>query len=145
MDIATIGFTGKSAKKFFDLIKSSGIRRIVDTRAHNTSQLAGFAKRDDLAYFLRVICNVDYVVEPTLAPTAELLSAYRKKTIEWDEYAHAYVALISSRNVAAHLNASLAFGSCLLCSEASPHHCHRRLAAEYLKEAWGDVQVRHLE
>jgi uncharacterized protein (DUF488 family) len=141
----TIGFTKSSAEHFFSRLKRAGVRRLVDIRLNNTSTLAGFTKRDDLPYFLRTILDAEYVHEPSLAPSEEMLKAYQSKQIGWDELAGRYNALVEERGVAATLDRSLFAGpSVLLCSEAEAKQCHRRLAAEHLQRAWGDVEIVHL-
>jgi uncharacterized protein (DUF488 family) len=141
----TIGFTKSSAEHFFGRLRQAGIRRLVDIRLNNTSTLAGFTKRDDLAFFLRAILDAEYVHEPLLAPTPELLKAIQGKQIAWDEYATRYNALIRERDVARVLNRATFEGpTVLLCSEATAEHCHRRLAAEHLSAAWGGLEIAHL-
>ncbi len=145
MEIATIGFTKSSAKSFFDRIEGSGVPALIDVRLNNSSQLAGFAKRNDLAYLLDRLCGVTYQHEPLLAPEEHMLKAYRTKAMPWEEYATQYVALLESRKVETELQRDqFAAGVVLLCSEAEPTHCHRRLAAEYLADRWGDVSIHHL-
>jgi uncharacterized protein (DUF488 family) len=144
MNIFTIGFTHKSAEKFFHTLKHSGAERLVDVRLNNVSQLAGFAKKNDLKYFLKEICGMDYVHLPELAPTKEMLVEYRKKTHDWATYEIQFLNLMRRRQVEKSVSRELIGGGCLLCSEEKPHHCHRRLVAEYLKEQWGDVEIRHL-
>lgn len=144
MNLWTIGFTGKSARRFFELLSQSGTQRIVDVRANNTSQLAAFAKRDDLAYFLSSLCNIDYIHLMELAPTADLLSDYRKKRIDWQTYEARFLELMETRQVEKSVSRDIIDGSCLLCSEKEPHHCHRRLVAEYLQDRWGDLAITHL-
>lgn len=145
MEIYTIGFTKKTAAEFFGALKQTGITRLIDIRLNNSSQLAGFTKRDDLRYFLREICAADYVHEPQLAPTDEILKAYQQKKITWDQYAERFRALLSHRRIDAKLDRELfVVPSVLLCSEPTAENCHRRLVAEYLKEKWGDVEIRHL-
>lgn len=146
MKILTIGFTEKKAERFFSLIKLSGAKRVVDVRLNNISQLSGFAKRDDLKYFLKEICDVDYVHLPDLAPTKEILSPYQKKTITWQQYEERFMNLMSKRNIENHVRRDLIDDGCLLCSEHQPHQCHRRLVTEYLKEHWSDssIDVKHL-
>lgn len=145
MEIATIGFTQKSAEDFFERLKRAGVKRLVDVRLNNVSQLAGFAKRDDLRYFLRAICDADYVHEPLLAPTQELLDAYKKKGGDWGEYETAFLGLMQERRVEEKVPRSLFdVPSVLLCSEDKPTHCHRRLVVEYLQKRWGPIEVRHL-
>ncbi|MBD3646534.1 MAG: DUF488 domain-containing protein [Pseudomonadales bacterium] len=144
MRILTIGFTKKTAKRFFDLLQSASVKRVVDVRLNNVSQLSGFAKRDDLAYFLEGLCSIDYVHKPTLAPTQEILTAYRKKQISWEEYEEQFLKLMSRRRVEDQIDPKLLDDACLLCSEDKPHQCHRRLVAEYFKERWDGVEIEHL-
>jgi uncharacterized protein (DUF488 family) len=141
----TIGFTKSSAEHFFGRLQQAGVRSLVDIRLSNTSTLAGFTKRDDLAFFLRAILDAEYLHEPRLAPTPEMLKAYQGKQIAWAEYEAQYTALIRERAVAATLDRSAFHGpTALLCSEATPEHCHRRLVAEHLSAAWGNLEVVHL-
>ena len=142
--IYTIGFTKKSASEFFGLLKESGAKRVVDVRLNNVSQLAGFAKRGDLEYFLRQICRMDYVHMPDLAPTKEMLDAYRKEHRDWPTYEREFLALMDARRIAKSGIKRIISNACLLCSEDTPAHCHRRLVAEYLKRHWGDVEITHL-
>ena len=143
--IATIGFTQTTAEHFFGRLRAAGIRRLVDVRLNNTSTLAGFSKRDDLAFFLREILGAEYLHEPTLAPTDEMLGRYRKKQVGWDAYAAEFRSLLGKRTAASKLDrAAFETPSVLLCSEATADHCHRRLVAEYLAAAWGDVEIVHL-
>lgn len=144
MKLYTIGFTRKTAEHFFGALAKAGVRRIVDVRLRNASQLAGFAKRDDLAYFARAIAGIDYVHRPDLAPTAELLDGYRRKAADWAGYERRFRALIARRAIERTVPRELLDGACLLCSEDGPHRCHRRLVAEYLRERWGDVEIDHL-
>lgn len=145
MEIATIGFTQKSAEDFFERLKRAGVRRLVDVRLNNVSQLAGFAKRDDLRYFLRAICGAEYVHEPLLAPTQDMLDAYKKSGGSWAEYETAFLALLRDRRVEARVPRSLFdVPTVLLCSEDKPTQCHRRLVVEYLASHWGPISVRHL-
>ncbi len=144
MRVATIGFTKKSAREFFGLLQQSGAQRLVDVRLHNVSQLAGFAKRDDLAYFLQAICGMAYAEEPLLAPTPELLDGYRKGKRGWPWYEREYLALLAARRVEERVPRELIDGAVLLCSEATPGRCHRRLAAEYLARQWGGLDIVHL-
>jgi len=141
--IFTIGFTRKSAEEFFSRLMRPGLLRVVDVRLNNSSQLAGFAKKSDLEYFLRTICKADYVHLPELAPTQELLDSYKKKKGDWERYAVDFVALIRSRGVESSVPKSILDGGCLLCSEGTPEHCHRRLVAEYFQEIHGG-EIIHL-
>lgn len=144
MKIYTIGFTQKSAQEFFNTLKRNNIEQIVDIRLNNTSQLAGFTKKDNLEYFLRELCGIDYYHLEFLAPTKETRDKYAKSK-NWDIYTREYIELLESRNALDKLEKSFfERRTCFLCSEASPEHCHRRLLAEYLKEHWGDIEVVHL-
>lgn len=145
MEIYTIGFTKKSADQFFGLLRRAGIRRLVDVRLNNSSQLAGFAKRDDLAYFLRELVHAEYRHEPLLAPTQEMLDAYKKRRGSWAEYERRFLDLLGERRIEVELEPSLfAEPTVLLCSEATPEHCHRRLVVDYLDSNWGGVRAVHL-
>ena len=144
MKISTIGFTKKPARRFFDLLMQSDARRVVDVRLNNGSQLAGFAKKDDLAYFLGELCEMGYVHVPELAPTKELLGDYRKRRCDWATYEDRFIALMRERQIERTVSKEIVSGGCLLCSEDKPHRCHRRLVAEYLKQHWGDVEIVHL-
>jgi uncharacterized protein (DUF488 family) len=143
--ILTIGFTKTSAEAFFCTLVEAQVRRVLDVRLHNVSQLAGFAKRGDLEYFLRTIGSIGYVPVELLAPTAEMLDAYRKRIESWAAYEQRFLQLMAERRVDEQLSRDLLDGAALLCSEDSPRHCHRRLVAEYLAEHWGDVTIHHLE
>lgn len=141
----TIGFTKSSAAHFFGRLREAGIRRLIDVRLNNTSTLAGFTKRDDLAFFLREILGAEYVHEPLLAPEPAMLKAIQSKQIAWAEYEAQYLALIQAREVADRLDRALFAGpSVLLCSEATGEPCHRRVAAEHLRDRWGEMQIAHL-
>lgn len=144
MRIFTIGFTKTTAEKFFARLQKAGVKRMVDVRLNNVSQLAGFAKKDDLRYFLKTICSIDYVHRPELAPTQDMLDAYKKDGGKWDDYERKFVNLIEGRHIEDTVSREVLDGACLLCSEDKPHHCHRRLVAEYLKKKWGDVEIAHL-
>lgn len=144
MKVSTIGFTRKSAQRFFQLLCDARVRRIVDVRLHNNSQLAGFAKKDDLAWFAHELFGIDYIHVPDLAPTKELLSDYRQGRIGWEAYEARFIELMEERRVESVLSREVVSEGCLLCSEDQPHHCHRRLIAEYLNERWGELEIRHL-
>lgn len=141
----TIGFTKKNARQFFGLIQGSGVRKVLDTRLNNVSQLAGFTKKDDLAFFLEKLAGVSYEHALRLAPTDDILKSYKKGEISWDVYADAYIDLINRRYVEDLFSADVLDGACLLCSEPTPHHCHRRLAAEFFQNhLGGGVEIVHL-
>ncbi len=144
MRIFTIGFTKKSAEEFFSRLRQSGATRLVDVRLNNVSQLAGFAKRDDLRYFLRAICSMDYAHLPLLAPTQDMLDRYKKQRGEWTTYEREFLDLMKDRGIESAAPRALIEESCLLCSEEKAQHCHRRLVAEYLREHWGNVDIVHL-
>lgn len=143
MTIFTIGFTKTSAKNFFERLKRPGLRRIVDVRLNNVSQLAGFAKRDDLRFFAKEICGIGYKHLPELAPTKDMLDELKKYKGEWGVYEKKFLELMRHRQIE-ELDRELLDGACLLCSEDKPHHCHRRLVAEYLQSQWGNVDIVHL-
>jgi uncharacterized protein (DUF488 family) len=145
MEIYSIGFTQKSASQFFGTLKANKIQRLLDVRLNNTSQLAAFAKASDLPYFLSEICGAVYEYEPLLAPSQDILDAYRKQKGDWDVYTEAYLSLIRERKVESVLaRDSFQIRTVLLCSEAMPDRCHRRLALEYLQGHWDGVEIHHL-
>jgi uncharacterized protein (DUF488 family) len=144
MNLYTIGFTKKSAEHFFETLRRSGAKRLVDVRLNNVSQLAGFAKKQDLSYFVGTICGMDYQHSPNLAPTQEMLDEYKKRRGGWDDYERRFLALMAERRIEESIPRDQMADACLLCSEDKPHQCHRRLVAEYLQRAWGDVTLHHL-
>jgi len=144
INLFTIGFTQKSAEQFFETLLKAGVQRIIDTRLNNVSQLAGFAKRKDLEYFLRKIGNIEYIHILDLAPTKDILDAYKKNGGAWDTYEKQFVDLMVKRQIEKKVSPDILNGGCLLCSEAKPHNCHRRLVAEYLNEKWGNLKICHL-
>jgi len=145
MRIFTIGFTKKSAETFFTRLEQAGVRRLVDIRLNNVSQLAGFTKRDDLRYFTKAICGIEYLHIPDLAPTPDILDPYKKqKNGDLPLYERQFIDLMRTRRVDETIPRSLLDGACLLCSEEKPQHCHRRLVAEYFKEKWDGVEIEHI-
>lgn len=146
MEIFTIGFTRTTAEDFFGRLKSHRVERLLDVRLNNRSQLAGFAKRDDLRYFLRELVGAEYEHAPLLAPTQEILDDYKKrKEMPWEEYEERFLTLIREREVENELRPEdFSRRTVLLCSESTPEHCHRRLVAEYLRDRWKDVEIVHL-
>ena len=144
MKIFTIGFTKKSARRFFELLRASGTKRVVDVRLNNVSQLAGFAKKDDLAYFLKEIGDMEYIHLPALAPTQQMLDEYKKQGGDWKTYETRFLELMKQRRIEEKIPREAIADGCLLCSEDKPHHCHRRLVAEYLSQHWGDIDITHL-
>ena len=143
MKLFTIGFTKTTAEKFFSRLSKANIKKLVDVRLNNVSQLAGFAKKDDLRYFAKSICNIGYEHIPDLAPTQDLLDEYKKSKGAWSVYAERFLDLMARRKIE-NIDQARLDGGCLLCSEDKPHHCHRRLVAEYLKGKWGVVEIEHL-
>lgn len=145
INLTTIGFTKTTAARFFDRVKSAGVRKVIDVRLHNTSQLAGFAKADDLAYFLKEICGTQYVHQPLLAPTDDILKAFKRDKGDWNIYENSFMRLMEQRKIEDSFKPEMFESGCLLCSEDKPHHCHRRLVCEYLNNKWdGTLKVRHL-
>jgi uncharacterized protein (DUF488 family) len=144
VDLFTIGFTQKTAQKFFDTLVKSGVKRVIDTRLNNVSQLAGFTKKTDLEYFLKKIGNIEYIHILELAPTKDILDEYKKNKGDWSVYEQKFLHLMTEREIEKKVRPELLDGGCLLCSEAKPHYCHRRLVAEYLSTNWGNVKICHL-
>jgi uncharacterized protein (DUF488 family) len=140
----TIGFTKKSAKTFFSTLQNEGVKRIIDVRLNNISQLAGFAKRDDLSYFLEKICKCAYIHRKSWAPTQDILESYKQKKISWTEYENSFSNLIKVRRIEKETDADELSSACLLCSELDPQKCHRRLVAEYLHTKFSNVRISHL-
>ena len=143
MKLFTIGFTKTSAENFFSRLSKADVKKLVDVRLNNVSQLAGFAKKDDLRYFTNAICHIEYEHMPELAPTQDILDEYKKSKGAWSIYTEKFLRLMATRRVE-NIDRSRLDGACLLCSEDKPHHCHRRLVAEYLKGKWGNVEIEHL-
>lgn len=146
INIHTIGFTKKTAEHFFNALKKNGVIRVIDTRLNNNSQLSGFAKAKDLEFFLRKICNIDYVYRSELAPTKKILDDYKNKNITWEQYSYEYLNLMEQRLISSKLSSVDVDNGCLLCSEDKPHNCHRRLLAEYLKQQWSNqkTDINHI-
>ena len=144
MKVFTIGFTKTSAESFFLRLQKAGVKKVLDVRLNNVSQLAGFAKSDDLRYFLKALCGIEYTHLTELAPTKEMLDAYRKKKGQWTDYEKQFLELMKNRRIEETIPRETIDGACLLCSEDKPHNCHRRLVAEYLKSKWGNLDIVHL-
>lgn len=145
MEIYTIGFTQTTAERFFGRLADARIERLLDVRLNNTSQLSGFAKAQDLPYFSGRLIGAIYEHEPLLAPTQDILDAYKKRKGDWAAYEMEFLALMERRRIHEALSPA-AFGrrTALLCSEPEPDHCHRRLVVEFLAERWADVEIVHL-
>jgi len=146
MEIFSIGFTKTTAEDFFGRLKTNDIERLLDVRLNNRSQLAGFAKKKDLTYFLRELVGATYEHAPLLAPSQEILDAYKKRgAMPWPEYEDRFRDLMRKRSIETALDrSSFEKRTVLLCSEATAEHCHRRLVGEYLAEHWGEVEIIHL-
>lgn len=144
MKLFTIGFTKKSAEEFFTQLQNAGVRRIVDIRLNNTSQIAGFAKARDLKYFLHAIAGIDYVHVPDFAPTQDIIDDFKKRKGPWTEFESRFKDLMADRRIDETAADVLRENDCLLCSENTPEHCHRRLVAEHLQEQLGNIEVIHL-
>jgi uncharacterized protein (DUF488 family) len=146
VEIFTIGFTRTTAEDFFERLRSNRIERLLDVRLNNKSQLAGFAKRNDLAYFLRELLGAEYEHASLLAPTQDILDDFKKKKeMPWEEYEDRFLSLMRERRIEKQLKpAEFTRRTVLLCGEDTPEHCHRRLVAEYLREHWKDVEIIHL-
>ncbi len=145
MEIFTTGFAKKTAAEFFEPLKNHRIELLVDVRLNNTSQMAGFTKHRDLPYFLQELIGARYEHKPLLAPTGEMLKAYRKKEMTWEEYELEYLDLITTREVENQIPREwFEQRAVLLCSEFTPEECHRRLVVEYLDRTWGEVEAVHL-
>ena len=138
MQLYTIGYSKKTAEEFFSILRDNGVKQVVDIRRHNTNQLAGFTKKSDLPWFLDTIAGIGYSHELSLAPSEDLMRAYRKEGLPFDEFAKQLRAEFAEREMP-----ELIDGSALLCSEPDPAVCHRSVAAEYLAEH-GDFEVVHL-
>lgn len=143
--IYTIGFVGKTAQQFFEKLQHAGVKRLIDIRLNNVSQLAGFTKKKDLEYFLRAIAGIQYRHCDDLAPTKDILDSFKKmKEMDWADYERRFNALLELRLPEAHYLPQEFDEACLLCSEEMPDNCHRRLVAEYLRRKWGNVEIKHL-
>ena len=145
MKVFTIGFTKKNAETFFNFLKEYEVKTLIDERLNNISQLSGFAKRDDLKFFLNELCGAEYVHSPELAPNKELLNAYKKGSMTWEKYEDKFLNLMAQRHIEKTIKPELLNQGCLLCSEHEPHMCHRRLVVQYLNENSNlDLKVKHL-
>jgi uncharacterized protein (DUF488 family) len=142
--VFTIGFSKKRAREFFRILQKAGVKRVVDIRLNNVSQLAGFTKKNDLEFFLKAIAGIEYVHRPELAPTKEILDGYKKKKLSWPEYEERFSRVMVDRRIENIVTPDELDHACLLCSEPKADKCHRRLVSEYLRSKWGNVEIRHL-
>ena len=141
----TIGFTKTTAENFFQRLIACNVNRVIDVRLNITSQLSGFAKGKDIGYFLKAIGEIDYLHEPLLAPTSEILNTFKKLNGPWSTYEKQFLGLMDARKIDEKLSPDFFDQGCLLCSEDTPHHCHRRLVAEYLNDRWDTkMEIKHL-
>ncbi len=141
INLFTIGFTGKTAAQFFDALRVAGVRKVIDTRRWPDTQLSGFAKKKDLPFFLKNLVGIGYEHRIELAPSEDILRDYKDKKITWDNYEERYVQLLHDRQIASKLSPDDMAGCCFLCAEHQPHHCHRRLLAEYLQCEWPQMKI----
>lgn len=143
MTIYTIGFSQKSAEEFFTLLKENGVKKLIDIRLNNKSQLAGFANAKHLPYFLK-IHDISYEYKPIFAPTKELLNGYKKGGISWEEYEKIFNNILEDRKILEKIDIKDFENAVLLCSEPSAEQCHRRLTAEYLQKNFESIKIKHL-
>lgn len=145
ISLYTIGFTQTNASDFFESLRSEKITTLIDVRLNNISQLSGFAKKNDLRFFLREICGIDYLHAPELAPTKDILDDFKKHNGAWSIYEQKFMELMHKRSIEKHFSPDYFNQGCLLCSEKKPHHCHRNLIVKYLKLNWNiEIEVKHL-
>ena len=145
MEVYTIGFTKRTAADFFGTLRRAGVKRLLDVRLNNSSQLAGFTKKEDLPFFLKEICGAEYIHEPLLAPTQDVLDDYKKRKGSWQDYERRFLQLMEQRRIEEKIDRKLfEVPTALLCSEATAQHCHRRLVLEYLSRKWGNIKAVHL-
>lgn len=148
--IFTIGSNGKSAKKFFELLKYNNVDLLLDVRLNNTSQLAGITKGGlgNLDYLLKNICNIDYIHDLKLAPSKLMLDNYKnKKNMNWDTYTEMFLELYESRNLNNYIQEnylSMNKNICLLCSEEKYQECHRGIITNELNKKY-KINVIHLK
>lgn len=144
INLYTIGFTKKNAETFFTLLRKNGVKKLIDVRLNNVSQLAGFTKQDDLKYFLKELCRIEYYHYEQFAPTEDILKKYKNKEISWEQYELEFNSLITKRKIEGMISLDLLMDACFLCSEATAEHCHRRLLAEYFKKVYKLINIIHL-
>ena len=141
MRLYTIGFTGKSAREFFTILKHSDVKKVIDVRLWPNTQLSGFSKSEDVAFFLKVLCHIDYEHRKDFAPTAKLLKDFKEGQMGWNEYVEQYKSICRARRFALTPNMDKC---CFLCAEQTPEKCHRRLLVEYLAKQGENVEIIHL-
>lgn len=154
MRVHTIGFSGKSAERFFKLLSKAAVQKLIDVRRSNNTLYAGFTRARDLPYLLKELCHIDYVHEPEFAPSLELLRDYqarlkrnKKDPAAWSTLVGRFTAELQTRDVVRlfEQHAAGLDNVCLLCMEQTADRCHRRLLAEYVAEHGGrDLEIVHL-
>ena len=145
ISLYTIGFTKKSSERFFNLLRGSKVKQLVDVRINNSSQLAGFAKGNDLKFFVNEICHIPYIHVADFAPTKELLDQWHKQEVNWEDYERIYTKLLTDRDILRKYGIKPFDGSCFLCSEDTPEQCHRGLLVEYMKKHSSEkIEITHL-
>jgi len=146
MEVFSIGLAGRSAESFFGTLRNAGVKRVLDIRLHNTSNLAGFGRRSDLPFLLRELCGADYAHEPLLAPSPELFDGLKKtRELSWEDYERGMRALLAERRIDDILDSGeFAVPTALICACADAEHCHRRLVLEHLGAAWGPLEITNL-
>jgi uncharacterized protein (DUF488 family) len=137
----TIGFAKKNLRGFVGRLQAAGVKRVVDIRLNNTSQLAGYSKKDDLAYVLELV-GIEYEHAPEFAPTKNLFDLIQSKQVSWDEFRGVFLALLAERSPETGLQ--ILDADCLLCAEDKPDRCHRVLVAEYLAAKLDIAEISHL-
>ncbi len=142
--VFTIGYANKNAREFFTILAQADISKVIDVRLYNTSQLAGFTKKQDIEYFLQTIVGAGYIHLPIMAPTKQLLNSYKKELISWQQYETQFKTIIAGRQIEKHIMLQDLDMACFLCSEAKADNCHRRLVTEYLAEHWQNISINHL-
>lgn len=140
----TMGYEKKQPKEFFDLINAHGIKRVIDIRLYNNSQLSGFTKQNNLKYFLKELLDVDYIHIPLMAPSKKIFNDHKNNGLAWKDYERRFKRLINHRKIERLIDQRDIDGACLLCYESEATNCHRRLVAEYLQSHYSDIEIIHL-
>ncbi len=145
MKLYTIGFSGKTAQQFFEILKKNKVDCLLDIRIYPSSDDAGFCYQVNLPYFLNEIANCDYRYCPELAPTEHLLDNYHLDP-DWEKYVKKFTSLMEKRKIPFSLDREFfkKRNCCFLCFEPIPEFCHRRLVSERIQKHWKDVEVIHL-
>lgn len=145
MNLYTIGFAQKTAKEFFELLKKNNVKRLLDIRESNSNIYAGFTMKQNLPYFLEQICGITYHELKIFAPTKELKKFYQEsKNSNWEYFEQEYKTLLKERSIHEHVDSELLRDAVLLCAEPEPENCHRKIAAEYLKNIFPEIRIIHL-